>query len=73
MTIDLMQNEMDHETIEEGARVFVEENMEGDVVNGSFVGTSSEEFVNNSDRVVEIVNGQGEAVPVYAFTVGKIN
>lgn len=72
MTIDLMQNEMDHEMIEEGARVFVAENFEGDVMSGAFIGIASEDFTNDSDRIVEIVNGQGEAVAVYAFTVGKI-
>lgn len=73
MTIDLLQNEMEFETIEEGARVFVEENFEGDLHNGAFVGVAGEEFVNNSDRVVEVVNSVGESVAVYAFTVGKIN
>lgn len=73
MTIDLMQNEIDHEMIEEGTTVFVSENFEGDVVSGAFIGIASEDFTNDSDRIVEVVNSVGESVAVYAFTVGKIN
>ena len=72
MTIDLMQNEIDHEMIEEGTTVFVAENFEGDVVSAAFIGIASEDFTNDSDRVVEIVNSVGEPVAVYAFTVGKM-
>lgn len=73
MSIDLMQNEIDHEMIEEGTTVFVSENFEGDVVSAAFIGIASEDFTNDSDRIVEVVNSQGESVAVYAFTVGKIN
>ena len=73
MSIDLMQNEIDHETIQAGDWVFISENLEGDVVSGAFIGKATETFTNDSDRIVEVENSVGERVVVYAFSAGKIN